>query len=243
MGARVTEELASWEPSDDVLDVATVDAPAESTSVIEEDVDASPSAEELMSSGAFPLAPRREFLEPVSVVSPGTRATWGSRFRGRFLRDLGIGGLFVIFTHIFLVQVSVVRGVSMSPSLHDGDRLMVDRISYALMDVSRFDVVVLRYPKNPDVDFVKRIIGLPGDHIEMRSGSLHVNGETVPEEFAHVVDVHAEGSWIVPEGSFFVLGDNRPISGDSREFGTVDRDLLKGKVRVVFWPPSRFAVF
>jgi len=120
---------------------------------------------------------------------------------------------------------------------------MVDRISYSLMDVDRFDVVVLRYPKNPKVDFVKRVIGLPGDRIELRVGLLQVNGENLPEEFAHIADVRVHGTWLVPQDSFFVLGDNRPISCDSREFGMVRRADLKGKVRAVFWPLDRFALF
>jgi signal peptidase I len=233
MGSRVTGDQTSSEGHEAAVasDTATHETGHPQT------------AEELMSSGAFPLAPEWDVLEPVAAVLPAGGKRRRGRLRGRFWRDLGIGGLLVVLTHIFLVQVSVVRGLSMSPSLHDGDRLMVDRISYSLTDVARFDVVVLRYPRNPKVDFVKRIIGLPGDHVELRAGMLYVNGETIPEEFGHVVDAHERGSWTVPADAFFVLGDNRPISCDSREFGTVNRDLLKGKVRVVFWPPSRFAVF
>jgi len=176
---------------------------------------------------------------PAVVSFPARRRIFGRRF----WRDLGIGATLVVLIHVFVVQVSVVRGLSMSPSLRDGDRLMVDRISYSMSEVARFDVVVLRYPKNPKVDFVKRIVGLPGDRVELLGGQLRVNGKTVPEEFSHIADIHATGSWTVPEDCFFVLGDNRPISCDSREFGMVGRDLLKGKVRVCFWPISRFSVF
>lgn len=148
-----------------------------------------------------------------------------------------------MLVHIFVVQISVVRGLSMSPSLQDGDRLMVDRVSYAVTDVSRFDVVVLRYPRNPSIDFVKRVIGLPGDWVVLSGGVLCVNGEAVAEDFAHVADINAMGSWTVPKGKYFVLGDNRPVSCDSREFGMVDHKLLRGKVRMRFWPLSRFAMF
>ena len=131
----------------------------------------------------------------------------------------------------------------MSPSLEEGDRLMVDRLSYSVTDVDRFDVVVLRDPRNPGVDFVKRVVGLPGDLVEMCAGQLSVNGEPVSERFGHVVDRVARGAWVVPDDSYFVLGDNRPISCDSREFGMVGHDLLKGRVRLCFWPPDRLSVF
>ena len=131
----------------------------------------------------------------------------------------------------------------MSPSLEEGDRLMVDRLSYSVAEVDRFDIVVLRYPRNPEVDFVKRVVGLPGDLVEMHDGQLWVNGEAVPERFGHVVDRAARGAWTVPQDTYFVLGDNRPISCDSRDFGVVERGLLKGKVRLCFWPPDRVSVF
>ncbi|MCA8955068.1 MAG: signal peptidase I [Planctomycetes bacterium] len=161
----------------------------------------------------------------------------------RFWRDVLLGGAAIFAIHIFLVQISVVRGSSMSPSLRDGDRLMVDRVSYAMTDVARFDVVVLRYPRNPELDFVKRVVGLPGDLTEIANGLVRVNGQAVPEDFAHICDVHSRGVWRVPHDRFFVLGDNRPISCDSREFGMVERRLLKGKVRVCFWPLDHFTVF
>lgn len=174
----------------------------------------------------------RPASEPRLVKRPASLAR-------RLLRDVVIGGLLVACLHVFIVQVSVVRGSSMSPSLCDGDRLVVDRLSYCMCDVARFDVVVLRYPRNPGVDFVKRVIGLPGDEVVLRDGQVMVNGEQVPERFGHVRDIDARGRFRVPEDAFFVLGDNRPISCDSRDFGMVDRDLLKGKVRFCFWPLDR----
>ena len=182
---------------------------------------------------------------PVSTIRTHSDAAedTGWSFGARFWRDACLGGLIVVMLHVFLIQVSVVRGLSMSPSLNEGDRLMVDRVSYALSEVARFDVVVMGYPRNPDVDFVKRVIGLPGDRVDLGHGQLQVNGEPLSEEFAHVADAQAVGSWTVPEGQYFVLGDNRPVSCDSREFGMVSHGLLKGKVRVCFWPLDRFTMF
>lgn len=177
---------------------------------------------------------------------------FGSR-GGRWLRhrrsqpwlllDLALGGTLMVLLHMFVVQVSVVRGHSMEPSLHDGDRLVVDRVSYSVLDVHRGDVVVLRYPRNPAIDFVKRVVGLPGDRIAMRDGTLLVNGEVQQQRWDCIPDHEDLPELVVPEGSFFVLGDNRPISCDSREFGLVAQELLKGRVRVRFWPLASMSLF
>jgi len=149
----------------------------------------------------------------------------------------------VAILHLFVVQISVVRGHSMQPSLEDGDRLIVDRLAYEWADVERFDVVVLRYPNDTSVDFVKRVVGLPGDRVSIRNGALIVNGVEVAQGFGPVRDSSAMSERVIPPGHYFVLGDNRPISCDSREFGFVARDLLKGKVRARFWPPLRADLF
>lgn len=148
----------------------------------------------------------------------------------------------MVAMHLFVIQVSIVKGHSMEPCLHDGDRLVVDRVSYNLGEVSRGDVVVLRYPRNPAVDFVKRIVGLPGDRIAMRQGQLLVNGMAA-DDYGCIADAQDMPEQVVPHEHFFVLGDNRPISCDSREFGLVPQELLKGKVRVRFWPLAAATVF
>ncbi len=124
----------------------------------------------------------------------------------------------------------------MMPNIHDGDRLIVDRISYAVGDVQRFDVVILAYPKDPSVDYVKRIVGLPGDEVSFEKGRLSVNGKILPEGFQPVPDFGLTGRWRVPTGNYFVLGDNRPVSSDSREGWFVEEGLLRGKVQYCFWP-------
>lgn len=148
----------------------------------------------------------------------------------------------MIAVHLFVIQVSVVKGHSMEPCLHDGDRLVVDRVSYNLGDVSRGDVVVLRYPKNPSLDFVKRVVAVPGDHVAMQGGVLLVNGQPA-DDYGCILDVQDLPECCVPPAHVFVLGDNRPISCDSREFGLVPHELLKGKVRVRFWPLASASVF
>ena len=117
------------------------------------------------------------------------------------------------------------------------------RIAHALeLDVDRGDVVVLRYPRNPDVDFVKRVVAVPGDRVEMRAGVLFVNGEAA-DDYGSIQDLASMDELTVPCDAFFVLGDNRPVSCDSREFGLVAQDLIKGRVRARFWPLETASVF
>ncbi|MBX3463308.1 MAG: signal peptidase I [Planctomycetes bacterium] len=156
--------------------------------------------------------------------------------------DTMLGATLMVFVHLFVIQVSVVKGTSMEPSLHDGDRLVVDRVSYSLAEVGRGDVVILRYPRNPDVDFVKRVVALPGDRVAMVDGILVVNGGTA-DDYGCIPDHQAMAEVVVPPGQFFVLGDNRPVSCDSRDFGLVEQSLLKGRVRARFWPLANLAVF
>lgn len=164
-------------------------------------------------------------------------------FGYRFLRDLGRGILVVVLLHVFVLQISVVRGLSMEPSLHDGDRLIVDRISYSVGDVGRYDVVVLRNPRDHSIDYVKRVVGLPGERVSIRDGVVAIDGRPLEAGFDLIDDETSMPEVIVPRGHFFVLGDNRPVSCDSREFGLVQDELIKGKVRVRFWPLDRLSVF
>ncbi len=175
----------------------------------------------------LPAAPARRRPVPKSV---------------RFTIDALLGATLMVVIHLFVVQVSIVKGNSMEPCLHDGDRLVVDRVSYELGSVGRGDVVVLRYPRNPSVDFVKRIVGVPGDHVAMRGGRLFVNGSAA-DDYGCIPDHQDLNGVVVPPEHFFVLGDNRPVSCDSREFGLVPQELLKGRVRVRFWPLASATLF
>jgi signal peptidase I len=173
----------------------------------------------------------------------GTGTTTRRVALGRLGRAALRGALLVLAVQVFVVQVSVVRGHSMEPCLHDGDRLVVDRVSVALSGLERFDVVVLGNPTDPTVDYVKRVVGLPGDRVRLHRGVLMVNDRAVPEDFAPIQDAATTTEVLVPGGFLWVLGDNRPISRDSRDFGLVPVDLIRGKVRVRFWPPARLALW
>lgn len=132
-----------------------------------------------------------------------------------------------------LFHVSVVRGTSMAPSIHDGDLILVDRAAILLgSQIERGDVVVLEAPGDPEVDYVKRVIGLPGETVRIAAGHVWVDGVEILAERG----IDRGGTWHVPPDAFFVLGDNRPRSSDSRDFGVIDRGAIKGKVRCCCWP-------
>ena len=179
---------------------------------------------------------------PQRAASPkqGTRV---ARLARILLLDMARAASVFVLLQLFVFQFSVVRGTSMRPNIQDGDRLLVDRLSYAVTEVDRFDVVILQSPHDDDVDYVKRIIGLPGDRIDIEAGRLFVNGKCVREPFESFVDRDDHRRYIVPPGSYFVMGDNRPVSSDSREGWYVAHDRIRGRVRACIWPPSHLRSF
>ena len=136
---------------------------------------------------------------------------------------------------------SEVRGGSMMPGIQDQDRILVDHVSYLFAKPERGDIVVLRYPIDPSLDYVKRVVGLPGDHVQIYEGYVWVNDVLVEEPYVapEANDLFAYVDTIVEPDSYFVLGDNRIRSSDSREFGQVPHEYLRGKVRVRLWPLQR----
>jgi signal peptidase I len=135
----------------------------------------------------------------------------------------------------------VVEGSSMEPNLITGQFLIVNRLAYRLGEPERGDIIVFDFPGNPSDDYVKRIIGLPGDKIQIDQGHVYVNGEQLEEPY--IVDnslTSRRGTWIVPEDNYFVMGDNRPSSSDSRTWGTLNADFIVGKAWLSYWPPQEW---
>lgn len=151
-------------------------------------------------------------------------------------------GLVLFFTYGLIFNFSIVRGSSMSPGIHDGDRILVDHLTYLFRDVKRSDIVVLQYPLDPSLDYIKRVIGLPGDEILIEGGRVYVNGDRIEEPYIAEPDPRTEMHEFVTDDCFFVMGDNRPHSSDSREFGQVPRQNLVGLVNWRVWPPTRAGV-
>jgi signal peptidase I len=156
----------------------------------------------------------------------------------------GLGALarvaaFVLVSYSLFFNLSVVRGSSMTPGIQDGDRILVEPWSYLLGPVERGDVIVLRYPKDPEIDYIKRVIGLPGDEVMLTRGEVWVNGTRLEEPYVESVDPSSTLSVVVEPGNYFVLGDNRPRSSDSREFGCVPVGYVRGRVDLRLWPLER----
>ncbi len=148
-------------------------------------------------------------------------------------------GVFAFCFYAIFFNLSVVRGSSMTPGIEDGDRILVEPWSYIFGGAERGDVVVLRYPLDPEVDYIKRVIGLPGDRITLADGRVWVNGYLLDEPYVASMDTTSYLSVRVEDEHYFVLGDNRPRSSDSREFGQVRDDLVRGRVDLRLWPLSR----
>ncbi len=157
-----------------------------------------------------------------------------------WLRDLLIAGIASVFIITFLYQPVRVEGTSMLPRLEDQDRLFINKFVYHVEAIERGDVVVFLHPAplDPQRSYIKRVIGLPGDHVRIDRGSVYVNGRLLREPYvpARYRDDRSMAEMVIPEGAYFMMGDHRSISSDSRDFGPVDRSLIYGKAVFVYWP-------
>jgi len=160
---------------------------------------------------------------------------------GVWIRDLMISVMIAIFIIVFVYQPMKVEGTSMMPQLGDQERIFVNKFVYRLEPISRGDVVVFRYPHDPSKSYIKRIVGVAGDRIRIDSGQVYVNGQTVDEDYvpADYADARSYPETVVPPHCYFVLGDHRSMSNDSRDFGPVDQSFIYGKAVFGYWPVDR----
>lgn len=157
-------------------------------------------------------------------------------------RDLVIAlGLAVIII-VFFYQPVKVEGTSMSPLLSDQERIFINKFLYHFGPIERGDVVVFWYPLDHTKSFIKRVVGLPGDEVEIRRGRVYINGRTLEEPYvpAEFIDTAAYGPMRVPRDSYFVMGDHRISSNDSRIFGPVPAAFIYGKAVFAYWPWNQF---
>jgi signal peptidase I len=177
------------------------------------------------------------------IVGGPELARAGGRMR-TWLRDLLISVVVSFFIITFLYQPVKVEGTSMAPQLHDQDRLFINKFAYNFEKIERDDVVVFYYPRDTQKSYIKRVIGLPGDTVRIVDGQVYVNGTAVDEPYvpARYRDVRSMDEFKVPEGEYFVMGDHRSISSDSRDFGAVARNLIYGKAAFVYWPREEMGV-
>lgn len=143
----------------------------------------------------------------------------------------------VIFLGVrFGVQTFRVEGFSMEPTLRTNQYLLVNKVSYMVGEPKRGDVVVLRFPQDPRRDFIKRVVALPGEEVEVRSGVVYINGHALSEPYILSKPAYAYAKKKVPEGSYFVLGDNRNNSHDSHVWDWLPKEYIIGKAWVSYWP-------
>jgi signal peptidase I len=157
---------------------------------------------------------------------------------GLWLRDLLVSAVASVLIITFLYQPVRVEGTSMLPRLEDRDRLFINKFVYHISAIEHGDVVVFHYPRDPEKSYIKRVIALPGDRVRIDHGIVWLNGKRlienyVPEEYR---DSRSYAEMVVPEDTYFMMGDHRSISSDSREFGPVERGLIYGKAVFVYWP-------
>jgi len=159
-----------------------------------------------------------------------------------------IGSIFIV-TYLFILTPNQVKGASMEPNFHTGDYILTSRVTYKFRGLERGDVIVFKSPKNPDVEYIKRIIGLPGDIINISNAVVKVNNILLAEKYISAATNLWEGGCIkdnvpytVPQDYLFVMGDNRPRSSDSREFCAVTIDSIIGNVFYRYFPANVIGV-
>ncbi len=155
-----------------------------------------------------------------------------------------IGSIFIV-VYLFILQPNKVQGASMEPNFQNNDFILTSKITYRFRGPERGDVIVFKAPSNPDIDYIKRIIGLPGDTVTIQNGQVYVNGSLIDESFTSAATNVWDGGFSkedvpfkVPDDELFVMGDNRPRSSDSREFGPIPIASVIGQVFYRYFPAS-----
>ncbi len=163
---------------------------------------------------------------------------------GSLFIDLTIAITVSLFIIFFLYQPVRVEGTSMLPELKDQDRLFINKLAYRVGPIERGDVVVFLYPHDHTKSYIKRVIAGPGDELRIDHGHVYVNGQELEEKYVptRYEDDRSAPKMVVPTHAYYVMGDHRSISSDSRDFGPVDQGLIYGKAAFVYWPLEQAGV-
>ncbi len=153
-----------------------------------------------------------------------------------WFRDFVKALIFFLLLQTYVAQGFVIEGACMEPELHSHEKILVNKMVYHLKEPEIGEVVVFTYPYQPDKDFIKRVVGVPGDEIAIKDGYLYRNGKKMNESFVKEYVFGNYGPLKIPEGKLCVMGDNRNNSHDSRAWGLLDRKLVKGRADIKFWP-------
>lgn len=158
-------------------------------------------------------------------------------------------GAIFLFVYLLILQPHKIKGASMLPNFEDGELLLTDKISYRIGNPKRGDVVVFRAPPSKEDDFIKRIIGLPGETISIESGKVYIDGVPLEEDYIPPSIATLSGSFLsegkqiaIGTDEFFVLGDNRGHSSDSRSWGFIKKEDIVGKAWLVYWPVNKLGI-
>ncbi len=199
-----------------------------------------------VSEGASPSAPvHGSLIEPssaewLSLIPAEKSAAAEKKSAGVMLwvRDLAVAAVASALIITFLYQPVRVEGTSMLPRLEDSDRLFINKFAYHFQAINRGDVVVFHYPRDPEKSYIKRVIALPGDQFRVDHGRVFVNGKPIREAYVppEYRDTRSIAEITLPPDEYFVMGDHRSISSDSRDFGPVQRSLIYGKAVFIYWP-------
>jgi signal peptidase I len=193
---------------------------------------------------ADPAASLAEPAEAAAAEAASTAKTGRFQSFVDLLHDLAIAVVVCVLLITYVVQAFKVQGTSMSPELKDGERILVNKFLYYFGDIERGDVVVFWYPEDPELSFIKRVVALPGETVEIRSGAVLVNGAPLDEPYVagQNADLRSFPPHEVRPGHYFVLGDNRKGSNDSRSWGLVPERYVYGKAFLRIWPPGDVGV-
>jgi signal peptidase I len=176
------------------------------------------------------------------VAPPPSKLTLTRLFIQESLQVILPALILALTVHLFLAQATIVYGQSMEPNLYERQRLIIDKVTYHFVPPKRNDIVVIAMP-NMDEMLVKRVIGLPGETVEVRDGVVYVNGEPLPEPFPHEIGHETREPVVLGPLNYYVMGDNRDNSNDSRSFGPVQREYILGRVWLRYWPLDQFTTF
>ncbi len=201
--------------------------------------DPAPHAMPALNPGSTPIA-APHFVSGQAPIPTRTEPTGWRSWSRDILASIAIS-LFII---LFLYQPVRVEGTSMLPRLEDQDRLFINKFAYRFESIHRGDVVVFLYPEDHTKSYIKRVIALPGDTLRIEHGTVYVNERPIREPYVpnRYTDERSESERVIPPGDFWVMGDHRSISSDSRDFGPVPRTLIYGKAAFVYWPMDQAGV-
>jgi signal peptidase I len=176
------------------------------------------------------------FYQPGEIHPSPSHSIW--KELAGWVKDILLALVIAVLMVVFLYQPVKVEGTSMQPQLDDQERIFVNKFIYRFGEIRRGDVVVFYYPKDPSKSFIKRVVGLPGETVGIRHGRVYINGKLLEEPYvlSHFQDADSYPSVEIKEGQYYMLGDHRNASNDSRSWGVVPRENIFGKAVFCYWP-------